>query len=68
MGLETDPTSDKCQEEEETMEHLLTKCPFYAKERDETIGRPITNMETIRNGSLRNITNFIKRTGKLKME
>ena len=68
MGLETDPICDKCQEKEETMEHLLTKCPFYAKERDEIIGWPITNMETIRRCSLRNITSFIKKTGKLKLE
>ena len=68
MGLETDPICDKCQEEEETMEHFLTKCPFYAKVRDEIIGWPITNMENIRTCNLRNIINFVRCTGRLNLE
>ena len=68
MGLETDPICDKCQEEEETMEHLLTRCPFFARDRDEIIGWPITNMENLRRCNLRDIIRFVKKTERLKLE
>ena len=68
MGLEVDPICDKCQEEEETMEHLLTKCPAFSKERDEIIGWPITTMGNISKCNLKDICKFVKYTGRLKIE
>ena len=68
MGLEPDPICNECMEDEETMEHLLAKCPVYAQDRYELLGGAITSIDQIRTCKIKNITNFVKRTGKLQLE
>ena len=68
MGLETDPICDRCQEEEETMEHLLTRCPAYSVDRYEYIGCPITTMDNISQSNLKDISKFVNSTGRLNLE
>ena len=58
MKLEEDPTCQKCQEEEETAIHFLTRCPMYAKLRWTTLGSSILSEESLHTIDLRKILQF----------
>ena len=66
MGLEEDPNCEKCKEEEETPEHLLTKCPCLAKLRYEVLGSAFPNRKHIVELKLRTILKFIKLSKRLE--
>ena len=65
MGLEEDPNCEKCEEEEETPEHLLTKCPYFAKLRYEVLGTALPNRKHISEYKLRTLINFIKQSKRM---
>ena len=62
MGLETEPTCNKCEEEEETSEHFLLKCPVYAKLRYQIFGKAIMKTEDIRMENIPTILKYIENT------
>ena len=59
MKLEEDPTCQKCQEEEATTIHFLTRCPMYAKLRWTAFGSSILSEESLHKIDLRKIIQFI---------
>jgi hypothetical protein len=65
MGIGTSATCEKCEEEEETSEHFLLKCPFYAQERLQKLGNTFLDAEDIRRTKIANIRNFILGTKRL---
>ena len=66
MGIEENPTCEKCGEGEETPEHLFTDCPFFAKLRLETLGVAFPRKSQIIESSPRTLINFAKRSRRLE--
>ena len=62
MGMETSPTCDKCQEEEETAIHLMTTCPHYWWERMQHLGAAIITEDEIRGKTIKEILKFAQAT------
>ena len=65
MGVEDNPICEKCEEAEETPEHLLTKCPFFARLRFEVLGIAFPSRVQIIESSLRTVISFIKKSKRL---
>ena len=66
MGLEDNAVCEKCNEEEETAEHFIRKCPFFGKIRWETFGRAELSIEDLHKETIRDILLFITRTRRLE--
>ena len=66
MGVEDNPICEKCEESEETPEHLLTKCPFFARLRFEVLGIAFPSRVQIMESSLRTVLSFIKKSKRLE--
>ena len=64
MGMEDDPTCPRCNEEDETTEHYLVKCPAYAEPRYQTFGKAIMKIEEMRGETVKSILCFVERTGR----
>ena len=62
MGMETSPTCDKCQEDEETAIHLMTTCPHYWWERTLYLGAPTITEEDIQRKTTKEILKFAQAT------
>ena len=62
MGLKIDPTCNKCEEEEETAEHFLLKCPAFAKVMYQIFGKAILMTEDIRKENISTILKYIENT------
>ena len=62
MGMETSPTCDKCQEDEETAIHLMTTCPHYWWERMQYLGAPTITEEDIQRKTTKEILKFAQAT------
>ena len=68
MGKEENPTCDKCKEDEETPEHLLTNCLFFTKLRFQKLGIAFPQKEQVMDYNLNTILGYIKDTNRLKYE
>ena len=66
MGIEEDPTCEKCGEGEETPEHLLTDCPFFAKLRWEVLGVAFPKKSQIIESLPRTMISFVKCSKRLE--
>lgn len=62
-------TCPKCELEDETVDHFLGCCPFYAATRFEVFGEYYTNMTHIfKNHTILRIVNYANKTGRLKYD
>ena len=62
-------TCPKCELEDETVDHFLGCCPFYAATRFEVFGEYYTNMTHIfKNHTILQIVNYANKTGRLKYD
>ena len=66
MKMEEDPTCQNCLEEEETVEHFLTECPAFARERYHTLGNMFLKKEDLPSLKIKKILNFIDETRRLE--
>ena len=67
LNREIAPKCSLCQEENETVEHVLAKCPLLWELRVEFFGVHFTTASDIVNRhTLSHIVNFLHRTGQLK--
>ena len=68
MGMEEDPICNRCEEEEETMEHFLTKCPAFAEARFEILGGAEITLDLARASSPKDIMTFVRRTNRFTLD
>ena len=64
VGQEEDPTYQECEEQEETLEHLLTSCPARAALRQTVFGRDDPTVREALEGPPR-LVELIRRLGRL---
>jgi len=65
MKITTHKTCEQCEEEDETVQHFLGKCPAFYNLRMETFHTHIINKEDIFNYSLYKIIKYAKKTKRL---
>ena len=65
FGKAADPLSPECEEEEDSVEHLLCSCPMLIQPRLEEFGRD-ANMETVLRSDAKTILRFLERVGRKK--
>ena len=65
MGIKQDPICPKCGLEEETPDHLVSRCPRYFCERMDVFGRPTLGYTEWRIFHYPKISAFLRRTGRL---
>ena len=66
MKMEDSPICTKCEEDEETSEHFIAKCPAYAKQRRDHLGAPILDQRELAGLKIRDIIKFTKETGRME--
>ena len=64
MKIEDDPTCQNCLEEEETVEHFLTECPAFARERYNTLGNMFLKQRDLPLLKISKILDFIDATNR----
>ena len=64
MSIEDDGRCNQCEEDdtEETVEHYLTDCPAFARNRHHTLGNIVLNSNELPNLSLDKILKFVSQT------
>ena len=64
MSIEDDGRCNQCEEDDtvETVEHFLTDCPAFARNRHHTLGNIVLNSNEFPNLSLDKILKFVSQT------
>jgi ribonuclease HI len=68
MGLEPSAICEGCEEEEETSEHFLLRCPLFALERYQILGNDFLAAEDIQEMKISKIKCFISSTARLEQQ
>ena len=65
FGKAADPLCPECEEEEDSVEHLLCRCPMLIQPRNEEFG-PDASLETVLQAEAKTILRFLERVGRKK--
>ena len=65
FGKAADPLCPECEEEEDSVEHLLCRCPMLIQPRHEEFG-PDASLETVLQAEAKTILRFLERVGRKK--
>ena len=66
MGIEEYPTCEKCQQEPETIEHVIKHCPAYMNLRRKLLGEYVLSGE-LSTYKLHKILHFVGQTNRLNL-
>ena len=67
MGIEECPTCERCQQEPETIEHVIKYCPAYMNLRRKILGEYVLSGE-LSTYKLQKILNFVGQTKRLNFD
>lgn len=63
----TNPKCPKCKREDETPEHYVGRCPYYAKERESILGETSTTIRAVFDKrNIKKLTQFLKKTNRFE--